>query len=104
MGADANSDARTKSAVPVIDDDTLLPFALPRICQKRVTAAFGGGRISSDGGVLLLAGADRRTGLIDTLAALIRDHRDPAEITHTIADVLRARVLAISAFQHVHVA
>jgi hypothetical protein len=82
--------------MPATDDDTLLPFALPSICQKKVTAAFDGGRISSDGGVLLLAGADRRLELIDTLAALIPDHRDPAQITHTIADILRARVLAIA--------
>jgi hypothetical protein len=31
------------------DDDTLLPFALPSICQK-VTVAFDGGRLSSDAG------------------------------------------------------
>ena len=49
--------------------DTLLPFSLPSICLKRITAAFDGGRLSSDGGVLLLAGADRRLDLIDTLAA-----------------------------------
>jgi hypothetical protein len=36
-----------------------------------------GGRISSDGGVLLLAGADKQIGLIDTLAAIIPDYRDP---------------------------
>jgi hypothetical protein len=46
--------------------------------------------------VLLLAGADKRPGLIDTLAALIPDHRDPALITHAMADILRARVLAIA--------
>ena len=28
-------------------------------------------------------------------AALIADHRDPSHITHTVADVLRARMLAI---------
>jgi Transposase DDE domain group 1 len=82
--------------MPATDDDTLLPFALPSICQKKVTAAFDGGRISSDGGVLLLAGADRRLGLIDTLAAIVPDHRDPAQITHTVADILRARVFAIA--------
>jgi hypothetical protein len=82
--------------MPATADNTLLPFALPSICQKKVTAAFDGGLISSDGGVLLLAGADRRLGLIDTLAALIPDHRDPALITHTMADILRARVLAIA--------
>jgi hypothetical protein len=82
--------------MPATDDDTLLPFALPSICQKKVTAAFDGGRISSDGGVLLLAGADRRLGLIDTLAAIIPDHRDPALITHSMTDILRARVFAIA--------
>jgi len=49
--------------VPANNVDTLLPFSLPSICQKKVTAAFDGGLISSDGGVLLLAGADRRLGL-----------------------------------------
>ena len=82
--------------MPAAADDTLLPFSLPGICQKKVTAAFDGGLISSDGGVLLLAGADRRLGLIDTLAAIIPDHRNPALITHTMSDILRARVLAIA--------
>jgi hypothetical protein len=70
--------------MPTTSDDILLPFSLPSICKKKVTAAFDGGQISSDGGVLLLAGADRRLGLIDTLAAIIPDHRDPALITHTM--------------------
>jgi hypothetical protein len=26
--------------MPATDDDTLLPFSLPSICQKKVTAAF----------------------------------------------------------------
>ena len=82
--------------MPATDDDTLLPFSLPSICQKKITAAFDGGLISSDGGVLLLAGADKRLGLIDTLAAIIPDHRDPALITHSMADILRARVFAIA--------
>ena len=82
--------------MPTEADDTLLPFPLPSICQKKVTAAFDGGQISSDGGVLLLAGADRRLGLTDTLAAIIPDHRDPARITHSMADILRARILAIA--------
>jgi hypothetical protein len=80
--------------MPTATDDTLLPFSLPSIYKKKVTAAFDGGQISSDGGVLLLAGADRRLGLIDTLAAIIPDHRVPALVTHTMSDILRARVLA----------
>jgi hypothetical protein len=82
--------------MPVDDDDTLLPFSLPSIAHKKVTAAFDGGLISSDGGVLLLAGADKQLGLADTLAAIIPDHRDPTQITHTMSDILRARILAIA--------
>lgn len=82
--------------MPTNHDDTLLPFSLPSICQRKVTAAFDGGRISSDGGVLLLAGADKQIGLIDTLAAIIPDYRDPNLITHTLSDILRARIFAIA--------
>ena len=82
--------------MPATDDDTLLPFSLPSLYQKKITAAFDGGLISSDGGVLLLAAADKRIGLIDTLAAIMPDHRDPDLITHSMADILRARVFAIA--------
>ena len=82
--------------MPATDDAPPLPFSLPSISGKKITAAFDGGRISSDGGVLLLAGADKRLGLIDTLAAIIPDYRDPLQITHTLADILRARVFAIA--------
>jgi hypothetical protein len=64
---------------------------LPSICQRKITAAFDGGRISSDGGVLL-AGAYKQIGLIDTLAAIIPDYRDSNQITHTLSDILRARI------------
>ena len=72
--------------MPAEDDDTLLPFSRPILCTKKVTAAFDGGTISSDGGVFLLAGADRRIGLIDRLAALFPDTRDPAQVIHSMAD------------------
>ena len=76
-------------------DDSQLTFGLPSVSRKKVTAAFDGGRLSSDGGVMLLALADRRRKVADTLAAHIADWRDPLHITHTVADVLRARMLAI---------
>src|SRR5271166_6922551 len=82
--------------MPANDDDTLLPFSLPSLCGKKITAAFDGGTISSDGGVILLAGADKRLGLIERPAALIPDDRDPNQITHTITDLMRARVFAIA--------
>src|ERR1700675_1666912 len=82
--------------MPPADDDTLLPFCLPNICKKKVAAAFDGGRISSDGGVFLLAAADKRLGLIAALAALIPDHRNTALVTHPMADMLRERIFAIA--------
>ena len=79
-----------------MSEDTLLPFDFPAVQRKKVTAAFDGGRLTSDGGVMLLAAAERRLGIADTLAALIADPRDPTLITHSVADILRARILAIA--------
>jgi len=77
-------------------DDTVLPFLFPAVQRKKVTAAFDGGRITSDGGVMLLAAAERRLGLAERLAAVIRDPRDRDRITHAMADILRARIFAIA--------
>ena len=82
--------------MPAETGDMRLPFTLPSIGKKKVTAAFDGGQVSSDGGVLLLAGADKRLGVVGRLAGPIPDHRDPALIIHTVADILRARILAIA--------
>ena len=79
-----------------MDDNTDLLFDLPSVSRKKVSAAFDGGRITSDGGVALLALADRRIGIIERIAGLICDQRDPALITHSVASILRARVLAIA--------
>src|SRR5215217_1186301 len=77
-------------------DDKLLPFCFPVVCRKKITAAFDGGRISSDGGVMLLAQADRRLGIAERLAQAIPDARDPDRITHLLPDILRARIFAIA--------
>jgi len=79
-----------------MSDDTVPPFGFPAVCRKQVVAAFDGGRISSDGGVMLLGAAERRIGIAATLAGLIADPRNPALVTHSVADILRARMLAIA--------
>src|SRR5215468_1407982 len=95
MGVETILRASRLTAIPAMTDDSQLSFHLPSVSRKKVTAAFDGGRLSSDSGVMLLALADRRRRVADRLAVLIADHRDPAHITHTVADVLRARMLAI---------
>src|ERR1700675_5002712 len=77
-------------------DDNLLPFSFPAVARKKVTAAFDGGRLSSDGGVMLLAQAVRRLGIADRLAQAIPDGRDPQRVTHLLPDILRARIFAIA--------
>lgn len=77
--------------------DSALPFVLPAVSRKRVVVAFDGGRLSSDGGVLLLSQVERRLGIADRLAACLRDRRDPERTQHTLAEMLRLRMFAIAA-------
>src|SRR5215468_612174 len=59
-----------------MSDDNLLPFCFPAVRRKKITAAFDGGRITSDGGVILLAQAERRLGIAERLARVIPDGPD----------------------------
>ena len=78
-----------------MNDDTILPFAFPAVHAKKVTAAFDGGRLTSNGGVMLLALAERRLGLADNLARVFPDRRDPTRVVHSLVDMFRARMFAI---------
>ena len=77
-------------------DTTIPPFAFPAVARKKITADFDGGRLTSDGGVMLLALAERRLGIAERLARAFPDRRDPSRITHTLADMIRARAFAIA--------
>ena len=63
---------------------------------RRLVADFGGGRITSDAGALLLGGADRAIRLIDRLAACFHDARDPGAIEHSLASLLRQRIFGLA--------
>ena len=75
-------------ATPAKIDDSATPISFPAVGRKKLTAAFDGGRLTSDGGVLLLAQAERAMGICAQLAACIADRRDPARITHKLDDIL----------------
>ena len=72
------------------------PFGFASVERKKVVAAFDGGRITSNGGVMLLGAVERQFGIADTLASLISDPRNPLMVTHSVSDILRARMLAIA--------
>jgi hypothetical protein len=80
-----------------MQQDVLLPFDLPAVARKKVSVAFDGGMLSSDAGVLLLRGVERRLGIAARLAACLTDHRDPTRIDHTLVEMLRLRMFAIAA-------
>jgi hypothetical protein len=84
-----------KPATSAMPDDTLLPFALPAIKPKKALAAFDGGRLSSNGGVALLALAEKRVGIIARLCRLFPDERDQDRVTHPLDSILGARIFAI---------
>ncbi len=67
-----------------MSEDIPLPFNLPAVARKKVSAAFDGGRITSDGGVMLLAHAERRLGIADRLARVIPDGRDADRVVHLL--------------------
>src|SRR5215471_19633469 len=79
-----------------MDEDIPLPFDLPAVARKKVSAAFDGGRITSDGGVMLLAQAEQRLRVADRLARVIPDERDADRVVHLLPDILRARIFAIA--------
>ena len=79
-----------------MSEDTLLPFELPAVRRKKVTADFAGGSISSDGGLVLLRSLERGLGLAETLAGCIREWRAPARVVHTLPAMLRFRMFAIA--------
>ncbi len=63
--------------------DTLLPFSFPAVGRKKVSAAFDGGRMTSDGGVMLLGAVERRIGrarMADVLRVSAALAQDPASI------------------------
>jgi Transposase DDE domain group 1 len=80
-----------------MDQDSVLPFELPAVSRKKVSAAFDGGMLSSDAGVLLLRGVERRLGVARRLAHCLQDRRDAGRITHGLEDMLRLRMFAIAA-------
>jgi Transposase DDE domain group 1 len=64
--------------------------------RRQVVASFDGGRISSDGGLLLLREVASRTGLLERFARCFTDYRDPRRIEHKVEELVAQRVLALA--------
>jgi hypothetical protein len=78
-------------------EGALAPSGSSSIAGKGVRIAFDGGRLTSDAGVLVLADIERRLGIAERLARCIADPREPGRVHHTLAEMIRFRVLLIAA-------
>jgi hypothetical protein len=78
------------------DDAPFLPGLSP-VAGKPVQVTFDGGRLTSHGGVLVLAEIERRLGIAERLARCIEDPRAPDRVQHGLAEMIRFRALLIAA-------
>ena len=66
-------------------------------CRKRlVEADFGGGEVTSNGGLLLLRQVDRRLGLTAAVAGKLDDPRQRGKVRHRPVDMVRQRSYGIA--------
>ncbi len=77
-------------------DCTQTSFEFPSFDRRKIEGSFDGGNVSSDGGVMLLRQADRKTGLTAALDKVIADPRNPDRTTHRQIDLLRQRIYGIA--------
>ena len=71
-------------------------FEFQGLGQRKVTVDFSGGYLSSDGGGLFLREVEQRRGLIRRLADCFVDQRDARYVEHSVEELLRQRVFALS--------
>jgi hypothetical protein len=71
-------------------------ISFSKVGRRQVQAAFDGGDITSDGGVMLLREVDRRLGLTRTAAAAFSDNRRKASVRHSIRDMLAQRIFGLA--------
>ena len=64
--------------------------------RREVIGRFDGGRITSDGGGLLLREVDRCIGLLDRLADCFADYRNPESIEHSVRELVAQRVYGLA--------
>jgi hypothetical protein len=80
------------------DTNATLPLpGLSPVAGKPIIARFDGGSLSSDGGLLALREVEERLGVARRLAECIDDPRAPERLQHSLADMLRFRLLMIAA-------
>ncbi len=71
-------------------------FSFTAHFSRCVQAEFTAGRVSSDGGALLLREADRRINLLGRLASCFLDGRAPLLVKHGLSEMLSQRIYGLA--------
>ena len=72
----------------MIDFTTTQCLLFPEIFAKPAVLQFDQRQRSSDGGAILLKAAERRYGLIDSLAGCLEDKRQVGKVDHSLKELL----------------
>src|SRR5215469_4317390 len=64
--------------------------------SRRVEASFTAGRVSSDGGALLLRQADQKINLLGRVAGCFTDRRSPLRVRHQLTEMLSQRIYGLA--------
>lgn len=64
--------------------------------RRKIVAKFDGGKITSDGGALLLREVEKHTGIIRRFASCFTDHRHKGRIEYSLYELLAQRVYALA--------
>ena len=64
--------------------------------SRRVESSFTAGRVSSDGGGLLLRQTDRRVGLLDRVSSCFTDQRSSLLVRHRLREMLSQRIYGLA--------
>jgi hypothetical protein len=80
----------------MIENSRVLPGLSP-VSGKDLVVRFDGGELSSDAGVLALRQIEARLGVADRLAGCLNDTRAPDRVVHSLAEIIRFRLLMIAA-------
>ena len=71
-------------------------FEFHALGRRDVVGCFDGGRLSSDGGGLLLREVDQRIGLLPRLAGCFSDYRNPNSVEHSVGALVSQRVYGLA--------
>ncbi len=75
---------------------TAQQFEFEGLGCRRIVAGFDGGRMTSDGGALLLREADRLFNVTQRVADAFVDYRDPGRIEHDVKTLMAQRIFALA--------